>query len=231
MKPEAHKTLKDMAESDRPREKLMERGLSSLTDSELLGILIGSGTAEHTAVDVARIVLERYNHNLPELGRATLRDLVKCPGIGPARAVVIQAAMELGRRRSVASAMERPSITKASDAYGLLRPHLADLQHEEMWIVLLNRASKLIEVSRLSQGGMAGTVVDVRLLMKRALDCSASAIIMAHNHPSGNVEPSDDDKAITQRVAQAAKLFDISLLDHIIVGNERYYSFAQSGMI
>jgi DNA repair protein RadC len=224
-------SIKEWSIEDRPREKLLSKGNSALTDAELLGIIIGSGSREETAVELSRRILLSVNHNLNELGRLSLDDLMTFKGIGEAKAISSAAALELGRRRKMAEAFERQQISSSGDAFELFHPILADLPHEEFWVALLNRSNRIIDRVRISQGGVSGTVTDVRLILKCALDKLASAMVLCHNHPSGNNKPSSGDIEITRKIKQAASLMDINVLDHIIIGNEKYYSFADDGML
>jgi len=223
--------IKEWSVEDRPREKLLSKGISALGDAEILAILIGSGTKKETAVEVAKRILYSCNNNLAELARQTIKDLCKVKGIGEVRAITIIAALELGRRRSMAEPIERKRITASRDIVEIFQPLLADLPHEEFWIVLLNRSNKIIGKHRVSQGGMSGTVTDIRIIMKLALDGLASSIIAIHNHPSGNKHPSDSDKSITDKLKNASATFDIQLLDHVIITSGQCFSFTDEGLI
>lgn len=223
--------ITDWAVEDRPREKLAIKGTSSLSDAELLAILISSGTRDKSAVDLGRELLSLVNNNLNSLGKLSIADLKKIRGIGPARAVIIAAALELGRRRKLADIPEARQIKCSKDAAEIFQPILGDLSHEEFWILYLNRSNKVIEKMRLSHGGISGTVTDVRLVMKRAVECLASGIIVCHNHPSGNTNPSESDNKITRKIREAGNLMDIQLLDHLIVTEKDYYSYADNGMV
>ncbi|MBP5365552.1 MAG: DNA repair protein RadC [Bacteroidales bacterium] len=205
---------------------MISRGPMSLSDAELVGIMIGSGNGEMTAVDIARSLLNKYNNNLNELGLATVKDLMKIKGIGEARAVNILTAMEIGRRRASAEPRIKQQITSSHDLYKVFASHISDLNHEEMWAIFLSPKMKIISTHQLSKGGTKSTVVDVRLLTKMALDDNANSIVLGHNHPSGEVQPSKEDFNLTKTVKNAVNLFDIRLLDHIIVGNNKYYSFS-----
>lgn len=224
-------SIKEWSVEDRPREKLLAKGISALGDAEILAILIGSGTKKETAVEVAKRILYSCNNNLAELGKQSIKDLCKVRGIGDARAITIIAALELGRRRSMVEPLERKRITASRDIIEIFQPLLADLPHEEFWIVLLNRSNKIIDKHRVSQGGMSGTVTDIRIIMKLALDGLASGIIAIHNHPSGNKFPSDADKSITDKLKTASATFDIQLLDHVIVTSGQCFSFTDEGLI
>ena len=223
--------ITDWAVEDRPREKLIRKGTASLSDAELLGILISSGTKDKSAVDLGRELLGIVNNNLNSLGKLTISDLKKLNGIGPARAVTIAAALELGRRRKLAEIPEVPQIKCSKDVADIFQPLLSDLAHEEFWILYLNRSNKVIDRIKLSQGGISGTVTDVRIVMKRAIECLASGIIVCHNHPSGNLNPSESDSRITQKIKEAGNLMDIQLLDHLIISDKDYYSFADNGLL
>jgi DNA repair protein RadC len=223
--------ITDWAVEDRPREKLIQKGTSSLSDAELLAILINSGTKDKSAVDLGRELLGFANNNLNTLGKLTISDLKKLRGIGPARAVTIAAALELGRRRKLAEAQDVPQIKSSKDVADIFQPLLSDLQHEEFWILFLNRSNKVINKMKLSQGGVSGTVTDVRMVMKKAIEYLASGIIVCHNHPSGNLNPSESDSKITQKIKDAGNLMDIQLLDHLIISDKDYYSFADNGVL
>ena len=223
--------ITDWAVEDRPREKLIQYGTSTLSDAELLGILISSGTKEKSAIDLGRELLGMVNNSLNALGKLTIADLTKIHGIGNARAVTIAAALELGRRRKLAEIPEVVQIKCSKDVADIFQPILADLLHEEFWILFLNRSNKVINRMKLSQGGISGTVTDVRLAMKKAIECLASGIIVCHNHPSGNLNPSESDSKITQKIKEAGNLLDIQLLDHLIISDKDYYSFADNGLI
>lgn len=223
--------ITDWAVEDRPREKLYQKGTSSLSDAELLAILIGSGTRKRSAVDLGRELLSMVNNNLNSLGKLSISDLTRIKGIGNARAITIAAALELGRRRKLAEAPEVPQIRCSKDVFDLLSPLLSDLAHEEFWILFLNRSNKVINRMKLSQGGISGTVTDVRMVMKKAVEYLASGIIVCHNHPSGNLNPSESDSRITQKIKEAGNIMDIQLLDHLIISEKDYYSFADNGLL
>ena len=223
--------ITDWAVEDRPREKLYQKGTSSLSDAELLAILIGSGTKARSAVDLGRELLSMVENNLNALGKLSISDLTKIHGIGNARAITIAAALELGRRRKLAEVPEQPQIKCSRDVFELINPVLSDLSHEEFWILFLNRSNKVINRMKLSQGGVSGTVTDVRMIMKKAIENLASGIIVCHNHPSGNLSPSESDSRITQKIKDAGSLMDIQLLDHLIISDKDYYSFADNGLV
>jgi DNA repair protein RadC len=223
--------ITDWAVEDRPREKLYQKGTSSLSDAELLAILIGSGTRARSAVDLGRELLSKVDNNLNSLGKLSINDITKIHGIGNARAITIAAALELGRRRKQAELPETLQIKCSKDVFDLISPALSDLPHEEFWILFLNRSNKVISRMKLSQGGLSGTVTDVRIVMKKAIENLASGIIVCHNHPSGNLNPSESDSRITNKIKEAGILLDIQLLDHLIITDKEYYSFADNGLI
>ena len=223
--------ITDWAVEDRPREKLICKGTASLSDAELLAILISSGTKDKSAVDLGREILSMVNNNLNSLGKLSVADLKKVRGIGPARAVTVSAALELGRRRKLSEAEDVLQIKSSKDVADIFQPLLSDLLHEEFWILFLNRSNRVINRMRISQGGISGTVTDVRMVMKNAIECLASGIIVCHNHPSGNLNPSESDTKITRKIKEAGELMDIQLLDHLIISEKDYYSFADNGML
>lgn len=224
-------SIKEWAVEDRPREKMLVKGIRSLSEAELIAILIGSGNLDESAVEVSRRIMASVNNNLNELGKRTINDLQKFKGIGPAKAITIAAAMELGRRRKESEPNEKPKVVTSADCAAIFRPLLSDLQHEEFWILLLNRNNLVIDKMMVSQGGLSGTVIDVRIILKMALDKLACSIILCHNHPSGNLIPSEADKEITKKIKEAGKHMDIPVLDHLIIGNDSYFSFADEGLI
>jgi len=224
-------TIKEWAVEDRPREKLLAKGTSALSDAELLAILIGSGSPKESAVDLCKRLLQGINSNLDELGKQDVKSLCRFRGIGQAKALTIVAALELGRRRKLSNALERVSIKGSKDVFDLFHPLVADIPHEEFWVLHLNRANKVIGRERTSMGGISGTVVDVKLIMKSALSNLSSSIILCHNHPSGNDKPSENDKQITNKVKVACEMLDVALLDHIIVAGNAYLSFADEGLL
>lgn len=224
-------TIKNWAEEDRPREKLLLKGKASLTDAELIAIMIGSGSRAETAVGLSKRILQSVENNLNDLGRKSLTDLMQFKGIGEAKAISIVAALELGRRRQMSDFRERPQIKGSRDAYHVIAPRLMDLQHEEFWILVLNRANRVLQHINISTGGVSGTVVDAKVIFKKALEHTASSIILCHNHPSGNLRPSQADIDVTNKLKSAGKTLDIAVLDHLIVTDRGYYSFADEGMI
>lgn len=219
------------AEEDRPREKLLLKGRPALSDAELLAILLGTGTRGRSAVAVAQKLLAAVDHNLHELGKRNVAELCRYPGIGPAKAVTIAAALELGRRRQLADLREKPRITSSRDAYQAIASQLHDLHHEEFWLLLLNKANEVFAREKLSSGGMAGTVVDLKMVFKSALDARASAFIAVHNHPSGQLQPSQADLDLTRRLRKAGEVLDLPLLDHLIVSERGYFSFADEALL
>lgn len=224
--------IKDWAEEDRPREKLLMKGVGALSDAELLAILIGSGNKDETAVELSQRILFSSANNLNNLGKMTIKELIRnFNGIGEAKAITIIAALELGKRRKLAEVVVQPQITSSKDVYNIFHPVLADLPHEEMWVLLLNRSNKILKKFQVSKGGISGTVVDIRLVMKEALDNLASGIILCHNHPSGMARPSGEDDTITLKLKEASRLLDIVLHDHIILCDGRYYSYQDEGRL
>ena len=219
------------AEEDRPREKLLLKGKSALSDAELIAILIGSGTKSLSAVDVGKKILHEASNNLNELARFSVKDLKKIKGIGEAKAITIVSALELGRRRKEEDFKDKIKISSSNDIYELIKPELMDLPKEEFWIILLNRANRLIKKEQISSGGISGTVADPKIIFKAALDQYASSIILVHNHPSGNLKPSQADINLTKKMKEAGKLLEIPVLDHIIFSDEGYLSFADEGML
>ena len=218
------------AEDDRPREKMLRKGAQSLSDAELLAILIGSGNRDESAVELSRRIMRECKDNINELAQLSIADLCKrFKGIGEAKAITIMAALEIGKRRKTSEILERKKITSSLDLFNLFEPQLVDLPHEEFWIGLLNGANKVIEIKRLTQGGSRQTVVDIPMLLKMALEKSAQALVVAHNHPSGQNRPSHEDEQITRRIKAGCEAIGITLLDHIIIARGAYYSFADEG--
>ncbi|CAG0903218.1 unnamed protein product [Darwinula stevensoni] len=224
-------TIKTWAIEDRPREKLILKGKQALSDAELIAILIGSGVVGKSALDVTKAILHSVDNNLNELGKKTLSDLQKFAGIGEARAIIIIAALELGRRRQLSDVRERVRITTSRDAYNVIAPLLIDLQHEEFWMLLLNRNNEVTARHKISSGGTSATVVDMKMIFRPALESLAAAIVVMHNHPSGNLQPSKSDIDLTQKIKAAGASLDITLLDHLIVSERGYYSFADEAML
>jgi DNA repair protein RadC len=225
-------TIKDWAVEDRPREKMLHKGASALSDAELLAILIGSGNSKESAVQLSQRILHFAGNNLNRLGKLTIKELTnQFKGIGEAKAVTIAAALELGRRRNDSERPNQEQILCSNDAHLLFKPFLCDLHHEELWVALTSRSGKVIEKMKVSQGGVNETSADVRLIMKAAINALASGIILCHNHPSGNLSPSRNDDVLTTRLQNAANLMEIKLLDHIVIADNRYYSYADEGKI
>jgi DNA repair protein RadC len=225
-------SIKQWAVDDRPREKLLNHGARIMSEAELIGILLGSGTRELSAIELARNVLLKGDNNLLELGKLSVNELTEIRGIGEAKAVTLIAALELGRRRGNVLPSEKPKVTSSKQAFDIFQSLFYDLHHEEFWVAFLNRSNLLIERNQISQGGLSGTVTDIRILMRKALELRASNVIICHNHPSGNIVPSQQDRKITQKINNAASLFDIKLLDHLIIGNtSKYFSFADEGIL
>lgn len=224
--------IKSWAEEDRPREKLMLKGKASLTDAELIAILLRTGTKSGTAVDVAKTLLSRVSNDLNKLAKLTVQDLKKIKGVGEAKAIAIVSALELGRRRKDEHVSEKqPLISSSKQAYLLMGTELSDLMHEEFWIILLNRANRVIKKIRISEGGTSGTVADSKLIFKFALEELAASVILVHNHPSGNPQPSKQDVELTKNLVEAGKLLSIPVLDHIIFTDEEYFSFADKKLV
>jgi len=226
-----HKGIKNWSEEERPREKLLQKTASALTDAELLAILINSGTRQKSALDLAREVLLQAQSNLNELGRLSIEHLQQIKGIGEARAITIAAAMELGRRRQLSDAVQRENISRSEDAAKIIIPLLKDLNHEAFYVMYLNQAGKLIKYEKLSDGGLTGTIADIRIILKNAILCHSNRIIVAHNHPSGNLLASHADKELTRKLKEAASLMDITLLDHLIIGGNKFLSMADEGFL
>lgn len=224
-------TINQWAEEDRPREKMMLHGVASLSNAELLAILIGSGNTEESAVDLMRKVLNNYHNNLNELGKASIDELCKYKGIGPAKAITILAASELGKRRKEEEVRERKQILSSKDVYECFYPLMCDLPTEECWVLLLNQASKVIDKVKISAGGLSATAVDVRCVLREALLKRAAGIALCHNHPSGNIRPSREDDGLTDQLHKACLAMDIRLVDHVVLVDGCFYSYADEGRI
>ena len=224
-------TIKEWSAEDRPREKMILKGKSALSDAELIAILMGSGTQTLSALDLARQILGAAGNSLHALAQLTIRDLIRIKGVGQVKAITLIAALELGRRRKEVVPEERPKISSSRDAFEILKSELLDLPHEEFWILLLNRANRVIKKHQVSQGGVAGTVADPKIIFKVAVEELASGIIVAHNHPSGNLSASQADVQLTQRLKDGGKLLEIQVLDHLIVAGHKYFSFADEGLM
>lgn len=223
--------IKYLSEDDRPREKMLLKGRQSLSDAELIAILIGSGSRNESAVQLSQRILKNCNNDINVLAKLSIKELCEYKGIGDAKAISIAAALELGRRRKESDKDEQQIVKTSKAAYQLLRDVLSDLPHEEFWVLLLSRSNKLIKRECISKGGITATLVDARLVFKPAILHSASSIILAHNHPSGNLKASEEDIKLTKKIKEAAKLFDITVFDHIIIGENSYYSFADEGLL
>ena len=219
-------SIKHWSDDDKPREKLVHKGKSALSDAELVAILIGSGSRNESAVELSKRILASVDNNLNALGKLSLKQLMQFKGIGEAKAVTIAAALEMGRRRRGEDVNRIAKINSSNDAFELLLPQMGDLQHEEFWIIYLNNANKVLLTSQLSKGGLTGTLVDLRIIMKQALEVGAVGLILAHNHPSGTLKPSEADQEVTQKIRKAAIALDIKVLDHLIITQQDYYSFA-----
>lgn len=220
------------AEDDKPREKMFSKGVSSLSTNELLAILLRSGSGGESALDLSRRILLDVNNDLNALARFSVTDFTnRYKGVGMAKATSIIAAIELGRRRALAAAKEEPALTSSENLYGYLRPLLGDLEHEEFWVIALTSACRVKSCERLFSGGIESTIIDIRMVFRKVLELKACSIMIAHNHPSGNNRPSSQDIALTNKVREAGRILDITLLDHIIVCPDRYYSFADNGML
>ncbi|WMN07412.1 RadC family protein [Marivirga arenosa] len=224
-------SIKSWAEADRPREKLLNHGRMVLSDAELIAILIGSGTQSLSAIDVGKNILTEVQNDLNQLAKFSVKELTKFKGIGEAKAITIISALELGRRRKEAEVIEKPKITSSTDAYNLLKSVLIDLPHEEFWVIFLNRANRVIKLKRISMGGVSGTVADVKIIFKEGIENLASGMILAHNHPSGNLNPSEQDIRLTKKMKESGVILDIPVLDHIIFTEQSYYSFADEAML
>lgn len=224
-----NQSIRYWAEDDRPREKMMLKGRNALSNAELIAILIGSGTRKKSAVEVAQDILSSCTNNLRQLSKITLSDLTKFDGIGEAKAISILAAMELARRRDKEAPKEKIKITSSKDAYHCLKPVLTDLYHEEFYALFLNNGNQVIRSEQISIGGMTSTSIDGRVLFRKALEVRACSIILAHNHPSGSLKPSDSDEKITQNLISASKIVNIPILDHLIITDNGYYSFVDEG--
>lgn len=221
--------INQWAEEDRPREKLVLKGKSSLSNAEILAIIIGSGNKKLTAVDLSKQILSHYKDDLQTLGKSSVKELQRFSGIGEAKAIAIVAALELGRRRQITNIKTKPKIVTSQDAYKCLKGTMEDLDHEVFKIILLNRGNRVMKIEVISIGGVSGTVVDPKVIFKKALEVQASSIILSHNHPSGNLTPSQADLSVTKRLIQAGDTMDIKVLDHIIISEKGYYSFADEG--
>ncbi|KRB57218.1 DNA repair protein RadC [Flavobacterium sp. Root186] len=221
--------IKNWSEDDKPREKLMLKGKDALSDAELMAILIGSGSRNESAVALSKRILAGAG-NLNSLGKMSISQLMQFKGIGEAKAITIIAALELGRRRRAEDTVELSKIISSKNAFEIMQPIIGELSHEEFWVLFLNNSNKVISKSQLSKGGIAGTIVDIRLVFKLALENGATGLILCHNHPSGNLKPSDADKQITKKIKTAGEILDVKILDHLIITETKYYSFVDEGI-
>lgn len=224
-------SIKNWSEDDRPREKMLQKGRSTLSDAELIAILIGSGSRDESAVALSQRILASIENNLNELGKLSIRNLTGFKGIGNAKAISIIAALELGRRRREEDPLEKKKITSSNSVFELMQPLIGELPHEEFWIVYLNNSNKVLQKTQLSKGGITGTLVDIRIVLKNALQLGAVGIILVHNHPSGTLQPSLADKQLTQKIKTAGESLDIKVLDHIIITEKAYFSFADDNLL
>ncbi|AUS04669.1 RadC family protein [Pseudotamlana carrageenivorans] len=224
-------SIKHWSQDDQPREKLLYKGKTALSDAELVAILIGSGNRDESAVALCKRILASTNNNLSALGRLSIKQLMAFKGIGEAKAITILAALELGRRRRGEEALERYKISSSRSVFEYMQPVIGELNHEEFWIIYLNNSNKVLQKNQLSKGGITGTLVDVRLVLKTALEVGATGLILAHNHPSGTLRPSEADKQITQKLKIAAQNLDIQVLDHLIITEASYFSFADESLL
>jgi DNA repair protein RadC len=224
-------SIKNWSQDDQPREKLRDKGKSTLSDAELVAILIGSGNRDESAVDLCKRICASVDNNLNALGKLTLKELTQFKGIGEAKAITIIAALELGRRRRSEDVLNLKKITSSKDVFNTMQPIIGELAHEEFWVLYLNNSNKVIQKEQLSKGGITGTLVDVRLVLKTALQVGATSLILSHNHPSGTLQPSVADKGITKKLQTAATSLDIKVLDHVIVTEKTYFSFADENLM
>lgn len=230
-KPKSERAIKNWAEEDRPREKMSQKGHEALSDSELIAILIQSGNKEKSAVDLARDVLQLGNHNLAYLGKLSIADFQKVRGIGEARAITLAAALELGRRRQLSESLELKEVRNSKTAAEILIPLMSDLPREKFCLLCLSASNKLIHYEFVSSGGLTSTIVDSKIIFKAAILSLATKLIIAHNHPSGNLKPSASDKAVTERIVNGAKALGLNLMDHLIIADNKYFSFADNGLL
>ncbi len=224
-------SIKNWSDDDKPREKLVQKGRSVLSDAELIAILIGSGSRNESAVELSKKILASVGNNLNELGKLSIKQLQQFKGIGEAKAVSIAAALEIGRRRRGEEGRKITKISSSKNVFELLQPIIGELPHEEFWIIFLNNSNSVLQAGQLSKGGITGTLVDVRLVLKQALELGAIGLILAHNHPSGTLRPSEADKQITQKLKQASLALDIKVLDHLIITQKEYFSFADENIL
>ncbi len=226
------KKIKDWALDERPREKMIEKGATALSNSELIAILINTGTAQRTALDISKEILQINQNNLLEFSKMSLNELLKIKGLGEKKAVTLLAALELGKRRQLAVALENPIISSSREAYNILAPYYLENNHETFYVIYMLHNGKIVTIEPISHGGITGTVVDIRIIFRKALELkTVTRLIISHNHPSGNLNPSEADKQLTRRIKEAGKLFDIAVNDHIIVAGDHYFSFADQGIL
>ncbi len=223
--------VREWSPEDRPREKMMLKGLPALSDAELLSLVLGTGSKTTSSVELGKRVMHAADNNLHELARMSVEDLVRVAGIGKMKAMTIVAALELGRRRRDINPASRPRLTKSSQAFEILRPAMQDIPHEEFWVILVNRANRMIKLKQVSQGGVAGTIADPKIIFKLAVEELASGIILAHNHPSGNMAASQADIELTRKLSAGARLLEMQVLDHLILAGQKYFSFADEGLM
>lgn len=224
-------SIKQWAVEDRPREKMLKHGFAALSNAELIAILIGSGNRQESAVELSRRILSDFKNDLDKMGKASVDKLKTYKGMGEAKTINVLAALELGKRRQLTGNDRRPKVNASEDAFNIMAIDLVELQHEEFWALYLDRANNLIDKSRISQGGISGTVIDVRIIMKQAIEKLASSIVLLHNHPSGNLKPSQADIEITKKAASAAILLDMKVIDHLIIADRKFMSFADDGLL
>ena len=224
-------TIKHWNEDDRPREKLLTKGKNALSDAELIAILIGSGNREESAVELSKKILASIDNSLNKLGKLSVNDLIEFKGIGEAKAISIITALELGRRRRLEEALDNPKITSSKSVFDVMQPLIGELQHEEFWIIYLNNANKIQLKTQISKGGITGTIADTRLIFKKAIELAATGIILCHNHPSGTLKPSRSDISLTNKIKNGGEVLDVKVLDHIIITENQYYSFADEGTL
>jgi DNA repair protein RadC len=224
-------SIKEWDNDDRPREKMLVKGRKSLSNAELIAIIMGSGNREESAVELSKRVLNSVDNDLISLGKLSIEEMMRFKGIGEAKAISIAAAMEIGRRRREAEVKEKKKIGSSKDVFEVFQPNMADLPYEEFWVLLLNRANKIIGKYQVSQGGVSGTVADPKLIFNIAISNLASSIILCHNHPSGNINPSNEDTRLTKKIGKGCELLELKLLDHIIIGDQNYYSYADDGTL
>ncbi|MBP8084539.1 MAG: DNA repair protein RadC [Cloacibacterium sp.] len=224
-------SIKFLAEDDRPREKFLLKGKSALSDSELLAIILGSGNNEDSAVELARKILASVDYNWQKLSKLSIKDLMKFKGIGEAKAISVAAALEIGRRKAAQEIPEKEKVTSVNDLYKIFSQYLSDLQTEEFWAIFLDQKNHVIYKTQISKGGISGTLVDVRVIFRIAIEHLATSVVVAHNHPTGNLTPSQPDISITRRIKEAGYLLDIKLLDHLIIGENSFFSFSEQGLL